>query len=196
MFFDSSEHPLDAKSRVFLPKRFQSALGRDESGHLEVMLTPGEDGCLFLFSVDGFIDSLGDVDTRAFTTAEERDRQRRLAHASTRVTLDASGRLLITEKLRNLIDLRENADGRVMVKMVGSINRAEIWPLHRWEELETRWEESAEERYEIVGPGGRPDDGRGDAATGGAGAEEGEPVRDGERSGARERGPGGRAPGR
>lgn len=158
MFFDSSEHPLDGKFRVFVPKRFQQALGRDEkSGSLEVMLTPGDDGCLYLFSVDGFFESLGDVDTRAFTTPAERDRQRRLAHASTRLNLDASGRLLLSEKLRGLIDLRPNEDGKVMVKMVGAINRAEIWPLHRWRELEAKWDSSDEERHEIVGG----DDGRG-----------------------------------
>ncbi len=153
MFFDSSEHPLDAKSRVFVPKRFQEAIGRDKEGNLVVMITPGEDGCLFLFSVEGFQEALGDLDTRAFTTRVERNRQRRLAHAATRVTLDASGRLLLSEKLRRMIELSSSGSGKVMVKMVGAMNRAEIWPLHLWEELETELESSEEERHEIVGGG-------------------------------------------
>jgi MraZ protein len=156
VFFDSSDHPLDAKFRVFVPKRFTDVLERDPNGTLSVMLTPGEDGCLFLFGVQGFLESLGDLDTRAFTSLAQRNRQRRLAHASTKVTLDASGRLLISERLRKLIDLQPNEEGKVMVKMVGAMNRAEIWPLHRWEEQEAQLEDSGEERHEIVGgEGGR-----------------------------------------
>lgn len=151
MFFDSSEHPLDAKFRVFVPKRFQEAIPRDDKGNLVVMLTPGEDGCLYLFSMEGFFASLGEVDTRAFTTEEERLKQRRLSSASTRVTLDASGRLLLNEKQRSMIDLRPNAEGKIMVAMVGVMNRAEIWPLHRWEEMEAKLADG--ERHEIVGGG-------------------------------------------
>lgn len=162
MFFDSSDHPLDSKFRVFVPKRFQDALSRDEKGNLTVMLTPGEDGCLFLFSVDGFIQSLGDVDTRAFTTEEERLKQRRLSHASTRVTLDASGRLLLNEKHRSMIDLQPNEAGKILVKMVGVIHRAEIWPLHKWEEMETKL--AGGERHEIVGGGRKETEGVEDPA--------------------------------
>jgi MraZ protein len=163
MFFDSSDHPLDAKFRVFVPKRFQEVIPRDEKGNLVVMLTPGDDGCLYLFSMQGFFQSLGDVDTRAFTTEEERLKQRRLSSASTKVTLDASGRLLLNEKQRALIDLQPNEDGKVMVKMVGVMNRAEIWPLHKWDEMEAKLE--SEERHEIVGGGKdarRKNDGGGD----------------------------------
>lgn len=162
MFFDSSDHPLDAKFRVFVPKRFQEAIPRDGKGNLVVMLTPGEDGCLYLFSMQGFLESLGDVDTRAFTSEEERLRQRRLSHASTKVTLDASGRLLLSEKQREMIDLRPaGANNKIMVKMVGVMNRAEIWPLHKWEEMESKL--AGGETHEIVGRGkdarGKTDEG-------------------------------------
>ncbi|MFT7670211.1 MAG: MraZ protein [Planctomycetota bacterium] len=132
MFFGNSEHPLDGKFRVFVPKRFQDEIERDEKGNIVMMLTPGKDGCLFLFSVNGFMESLGDVDTRAFTSEAERVKQRSLFYAATKVTLDASGRLLLSEQQREMIDLQKNGDGKIIVKMVGVMQRAEIWPLHAW----------------------------------------------------------------
>ena len=149
MFFDSTEHPLDSKYRVFVPKRFQEVIPRDEKGNLVVFLTRGEEGCLFLFSKDGFLESLGAVDTRAFTTPAERLKQRRLTKDAAQVTLDASGRLLLGDKQRSMIDLRPNAEGKVIVMMVGVMNRVEIWPLHKWEAMEALLEQ--EERHEAVG---------------------------------------------
>ena len=39
MFYDSSRHTVDAKNRVFVPKRFQQALGLDPEGHVIAFLT-------------------------------------------------------------------------------------------------------------------------------------------------------------
>ena len=41
MFYDSSSHTMDAKNRVFVPKRFQQVLGRDPEGNMVAFLTRG-----------------------------------------------------------------------------------------------------------------------------------------------------------
>ena len=130
MFYDSSTHTMDAKNRVFVPKRFQQVLGRDAEGNMIAFLTRGFDGCLFLFSEDGFRRALGRLDTRTFTGPEQRKMQRLFFSNTTRVQLDASGRLLVPEKLRKQVGLGKE------VVMVGVVNRAEIWPKERWESLQ------------------------------------------------------------
>ena len=44
MFWGESRHSLDSKKRVFLPKRFQKVLARNEEGQLGVVLTRGFEG--------------------------------------------------------------------------------------------------------------------------------------------------------
>ncbi|MFT7486533.1 MAG: MraZ protein [Candidatus Paceibacteria bacterium] len=145
MFNESSEHPLDKKFRVFVPKRLQKHLPEDKDGNRSVVLTKGEDGCLFLFGEDGFQESLGTLDTRAYTSRDQRFRQRRLTKDASQSLLDSSGRLLIGPKQRGLVELEENEEGKIIVVLVGVMNRIEVWPLKRWQEMETLLDASDDE---------------------------------------------------
>lgn len=136
MFSETSEHPLDAKFRVFIPKRLQELLERDSDGNIKVTLTRGADGCLFLYGTEGFEEALSPLDTRAYTTREQRMRQRKATKDAASSSLDAAGRLLIGPKQRALIDLEPNEDGKTIVAMLGVMNRIEIWPLKKWQEME------------------------------------------------------------
>ena len=64
MFFGESTHSMDAKNRVFVPKRFQTQLPLDGDGARAVVLTRGLDGCLFLFSEEGFAAALARLERR------------------------------------------------------------------------------------------------------------------------------------
>jgi MraZ protein len=158
VFFDSSHHTLDAKGRVFVPKRFQQALARDEEGNLTAFLTLGLDGCLFLFPEDGFQEALARMDTAAFTGKDQRNMQRLFFSVTQQVTLDASGRLLIPDKLRQKVGLGKE------VVMVGVARRIEIWPKERWEHFLTEHEPSYDQLDEVLceppGDGARKRDGR------------------------------------
>ncbi len=131
MFFDSSDHPLDGKFRVFVPKRFQEALGRDGEGSLACYLSLGVDGCLYLFSEAGFRDAMARLETQAITGPEQRRLQRLFFANTSRVQLDAAGRLLVPEKLRAAVGIERE------VAMVGVAHRAEIWPRAAWEAFES-----------------------------------------------------------
>lgn len=122
MFIGESAHSVDAKFRVFMPKRFQDELDRDGEGNLICMVTPGLDECLYLFSVSGFRRAIERIDTNAFTGSDARDTQRNFFSLVHRVKLDSSGRLLIPE------GLREKLGGAREVTMVGCMERGEIWP--------------------------------------------------------------------
>lgn len=131
MFVGESFHTLDAKHRVFVPKRFQEVLGRDADGNLDVILTRGFEGCLFLFSVAGFEDVLGRLRTQAFGGEQLRRMQRLFFSNTHRCQLDASGRLLLPEKLRTFARIEKE------VAMVGVAERAEIWDRGAWERFES-----------------------------------------------------------
>ncbi|MEW6072158.1 MAG: division/cell wall cluster transcriptional repressor MraZ [Planctomycetota bacterium] len=130
MFYGESTHSLDDKKRVFVPKRFQSALERDADGHLSVVVTRGFEGCLFLFSGRHFDVLLQRLQTQPFG-GERLRRMQRLFFANVhRTALDGSGRLVLPEKLRRLAGIEKE------VVIVGVADRAEIWDRARWESFE------------------------------------------------------------
>ena len=130
IFYGDSIHSVDAKNRVHVPKRFQEALARVGEGNLACYLSLGADGCLFLFSEDGFRDAMERLETQAITGPEQRRLQRLFFANTRRVQLDAAGGLLVPEKLRAAVGIERE------VAMVGVAHRAEIWPRAAWEAFE------------------------------------------------------------
>ena len=144
MFYDSSRHTVDAKNRVFVPKRFQQALGRDPEGHVIAFLTLGFEGCLFLFSESGIAEVRSRLDSFAFSGREMRNKQRMFFSKTQRVQLDASGRLLLPEKLKVRIGIERE------VVMVGVDDRAEVWPVKAWEALEAEHDADYDELDSVL----------------------------------------------
>ena len=130
MFCGDSRHAVDAKHRVFLPKRFQQDLPLDSEGNRSAVLTRGLDGCLYLFTEEGLEQALARMDTGAFAGADHRKLQRAFFSYTHRVTLDASGRLLLPEKLR----VKAGIDKEVV--MLGVRDRIEVWAGDRWDAFE------------------------------------------------------------
>ena len=163
MFCGDSTHSVDAKHRVFVPKRFQLELPLDEEGGRVAILTRGLDDCLYLFSEAGFQRALERMDTSTFTGPEQRVLQRLFFSHVHKVSLDSSGRVLLPEKLRLLVGIERD------VHMVGIFDRVELWALDRWEAFEAA-NADAFERLESVltgVPSGRSASDR-DAGGGGA----------------------------
>ena len=126
MFFGESSHTLDEKGRVFVPKRFQEELSRSADGALVAFLSRGQDKCLYFFSESGFQRALAELNTSVFSGEDVRGARRVFFANTSRVELDASGRILIPEKLRAATGL----DKDVVILGVG--DRAEIWPKKDW----------------------------------------------------------------
>ena len=151
MFVGESTHNLDAKHRVFLPKRFQEVLARDENGSLNVVLTRGFERCLFLFSGPGFETVLQRLKTQAFGGAQLRKMQRLFFSNTHRCQLDGSGRLVLPEKLRNFAGLQKE------VALVGVADRAEIWNRDEWSRFESENADDFDELDVVLcGEGGAP----------------------------------------
>ncbi len=127
LWLGGSEHTLDKKNRVFLPRRLQGGFGVDGEGRTVVIVTRGFEGCLFLFSESGFHEVLERLDTQAFAGADKRRMQRLFFSNSQRTTLDASGRLLVPDHLKTLVGLDRKA------VLVGVVGRVELWPKEAWD---------------------------------------------------------------
>ena len=127
VWLGESEHTLDKKSRVFLPKKFLGGFGVDTEGRTVVIVTRGFEGCLFLFSESGFQKVLERLQTQAFAGPAERRMQRLFFSNSHRTTLDGSGRLLVPDKLKTIVGLDQK------VVFVGVIDRVELWPKANWD---------------------------------------------------------------
>lgn len=108
-------HALEQKGRLSIPSSFRQRLNR------QAVITAGLDGCLFLLENQNWESLLNTTQSLAFTNRRNRDWIRYLANNASQVDIDAQGRILIPEHLRQLVGLKNN------VVIVGSVDRIEIW---------------------------------------------------------------------
>jgi MraZ protein len=122
-------HPrtLDEKKRLGLPKRVRELLEEPET----LFVTPGPDGCLWLYTQDGLEQLAGKLDQSPATDAEARV-FRRLYFAQTEaVDIDRSGRILIPDRLVQFAALKHEA------VLIGVRDHLELWDATRWQEYLT-----------------------------------------------------------
>lgn len=137
MHWGEAVHQLDAKGRVFVPKRIQESLSCDADGTRAAYLSRGQDSCLNLFSESGFEQAVEELKSGLFSGEELRAAQRLFFANTVRVELDGSGRLLIPEKLRT----RASIEKEVVFVGVGVKDRAEIWAREVWDRYESTHQE-------------------------------------------------------
>ncbi len=124
MFVGQYEHSLDNKGRVVLPAPFRSYVA--ERGYVTQL-----DGCVGLWSAEGFktvaegwkseLDS-GSISAGVF---------RKLMGRVQEVKVDGAGRITLSKELLESLDF----ESKVIVS--GRFDRAEIWPLERFESEQT-----------------------------------------------------------
>ncbi len=127
-----SSHNLDTKGRVFIPKRIQAKLPLDELGQHRVVLGPGVQGCVNLYTPEGWELRETTLETQPFAPSRALEMQRFVYGLTFETTLDKSSRLLVPEKLREFAQL----DGEVA--LVGVQDRVELWSGNRWAALEAK----------------------------------------------------------
>lgn len=151
MWLGESTHTLDDKGRLSIPRRLLAGLTANGNGRFHLVVTRGCEGCLFLFTPEGFTQATARLETQPFAGAEARSMQRQFFPSSEHLELDDKNRALLPEKLIQLAGL-----GREVV-VVGVMNRAEIWAKERWEAYQSEHAQDFE-RLEQVLSGERPSD--------------------------------------
>ena len=124
MLIGEHNHTIDNKNRTSLPAKFRKEMGGT------VVIAPGIDNCLFIFTVKGwteFAERLSKRDSSSVLQADNRNFSRLIIGRAVEVEVDKVGRMLIPENLREYAGLSEK------IAVVGVMNRVEIWDAKVWE---------------------------------------------------------------
>jgi len=132
------DRTVDDKLRLAMPKPFREAFEEDR----QLVLTPGTDGSLSLFSGRIFAGLADHLAARSPSGQEVRAFSRLLYAQSRSVELDSQGRIRLPAELAKL----GNLEGDVVVLGVG--DHVELWNKSRWEaylaDLQPRYDQLAE----------------------------------------------------
>ena len=120
-FWGEYEFTLDDRGRVSVPADFRHRFAEG------AMLTMNGDGCVELYTEEGYREMVKDVAAKPRTTPEGRQARREFYGQSFGAELDRQGRILIPQKLRLKADLQ----GPVLIQ--GNLECFEIWDPERKE---------------------------------------------------------------
>lgn len=132
-------HTLDSKKRLSLPSKFRKELGG------KVVITRGLDACLFMFP-EGAWDSIAQkLSNLPIGQADTRGLSRFLLSGAVEAEMDAAGRVLIPDFLKEFADLQTR------VVLAGVSDRVEIWNEKQWDAYKRRIEKGADQMAQKLG---------------------------------------------
>jgi len=132
-------HTIDDKNRLSLPAKFRMEMGK------KVVVTPGLDGCLFVFTLKQWEKISGKLSESSLLSADTRSFNRYMLGGATEAEVDSLGRVLIPDFLRE----RAALSGKVAV--IGVQSRVEIWNEKHWNEFKSSVEKQADTLAEKLG---------------------------------------------
>lgn len=126
MFVGVYERQLDERGRVALPSAFRSTIGE------QCYLTYGDDGCVRLMSADVFQSEAQEMIDAVKAGTVSRAKQRAFASSVVVAGIDKQGRILVDPRLRDHAGVASQSP----VKVLGALDRIEIWEPARYDEQE------------------------------------------------------------
>jgi MraZ protein len=121
MFTGEYHHNLDAKGRMIIPAKFRE--GQSDT----FWVTRSLDGCLSMYTPDGWQELVNKLDSLQFTSTKARMMKRFIIGSSVQCDLDKQGRILIPQVLRKTAGLDKD------VTLVGVGDHVEIWSSESWD---------------------------------------------------------------
>ncbi|MER3389863.1 MAG: division/cell wall cluster transcriptional repressor MraZ [Microcella sp.] len=141
MFLGTHTPKLDDKGRVILPAKFRDELAEG------VVLTRGQERCLYVFSRATFADVLEKLRTASLTSKTAREYQRFFLSGVSEEEPDKQGRVTVPAVLRQYAGLDRE------LTVIGSGDRAEIWSTPAWNSYYAEKEDAFANTDEEVIPG-------------------------------------------
>lgn len=137
MFYGEYLHSIDRKGRLILPAKFREVA---KGNFIEkFFVTRGLDKCLFMFSEEEWRAQEQKFKTISFTKQESRVFNRIYFSGAVEVQPDRQGRILLAQYLKDFAEIKKD------VIIVGISNRIEIWAKEKWQEFYGTWRQSFEE---------------------------------------------------
>jgi len=135
-------HTLDDKKRISLPVKFRKEMGK------KIVVTPGLDGCLFVFTLSQWKNISGKLSESSMLQADNRNFNRFMFGGAVEAEVDTIGRMLLPDFLIK----RANLSNKVAV--VGVEDRVEIWNEEAWKKFREKVEGEADQLAEKLGQAG------------------------------------------
>ncbi|MDQ6694957.1 MAG: division/cell wall cluster transcriptional repressor MraZ [Chloroflexota bacterium] len=132
MFLGRHEHSVDNKGRMAVPARFRDKL----SG--ELILTRGNDRCLYLFTQDSWEPLAEKLNALPTGDSDARNLRRAVFSAAEPVELDKQGRIIVPDHLRQYAGITAN------VCIIGLGAYIEIWDQEAWTTIDTNIEQNVD----------------------------------------------------
>ncbi|HTY45308.1 MAG TPA: division/cell wall cluster transcriptional repressor MraZ [Patescibacteria group bacterium] len=127
MFYGEYIHSIDRKGRLILPAKFREAA---KGNFVEkFFITRGLDKCLFMFSEEEWKTQENKFKSVSFTRQESRVFNRLYFSGAVEVVPDKQGRILVPQYLKDFAEIKRD------VVVVGVANRIEIWAQDKWAEF-------------------------------------------------------------
>lgn len=137
MFLGTHTPRLDDKGRLILPAKFREQL---EDG---VVVTRGQERCLYVFPLAEFQRIAGQLRQAPVTSKQARDYLRVFLSGASDEAMDRQGRITVPANLRAYAGLSRDC------AVIGAGERVEIWDAAAWqtylEDQETAFADQAEE---------------------------------------------------
>jgi len=133
MLIGEYTHTIDDKNRVSLPSKFRSLMGK------KIVITPGLDQCLFAFTTKEWEKIANRLsENSSVLSADMRSFTRYMFGGASEVEVDNIGRVLVPDFLR------ERANLKTKVVLIGVQNRVEIWNEKSWTDYKKQVEKQAD----------------------------------------------------
>jgi MraZ protein len=146
IFYGEYTHAMDRKGRLILPSRIREAAVKKSIERFFV--TRGLDKCLFMFAEDEWRLQEDKFRQMPITNQQSRVFNRLYFSGAIDVVPDKQGRILLPQYLKDYAEMKKD------VVVVGVSNRVEIWSAEQWREFYGSWRQSFEDIAErLVEPG-------------------------------------------
>jgi MraZ protein len=137
MFYGEYIHTIDRKGRLILPAKFREVA---QSCFIEkFFVTRGLDTCLFMFGEEEWKSQENRFKAMPFTNQQSRVFNRIYFSGAIDVVPDKQGRVLLPQYLKDFAQIKRD------VIIVGVSNRIEIWSQEMWQDFYEHSRQSFEE---------------------------------------------------
>lgn len=141
MFLGTHHVRLDDKGRLFLPAKYREELAEG------LVITKGQERCLYLFPVEEFQRITEALRAAPMTAKAVRDYSRVFFAGASDETPDKQGRITVPQGLRAYAGLSRDCT------VIGANTRLEIWDTQAWETYLSAQEQQFSDLSEEVLPG-------------------------------------------
>ena len=139
MLIGEYTHNFDDKNRVSVPSKFRKEIGK------KIVVTRGLDNCLFMYTLKEWQKISEKLGEMSMLASDTRGFNRFMLAGASEIDVDANGRILIPEYLRDFAKIEEK------VVFAGVHNRVELWNENAWNEYKDKVVKQADALAEKLG---------------------------------------------